>query len=137
MHERERWQMILGAIKDRAVVTVRELIERTGASPATLRRDLAKLEETGQIKRVHGGVEALNFDDRPHLATRAFEASQNGLRPKCPVSQTEKMVACCSIEMSRDLTRQRVWARHATSILQRKVARLRGPRLPPRAIRSH
>ena len=77
MHERERWQMILGAIKDRAVVTVRELIVRTGASPATLRRDLAKLEETGQIKRVHGGVEALNFDDRPHLATRAFEASQS------------------------------------------------------------
>ena len=31
MHERERWQMILGAIKDRAVVTVRELIVRTGA----------------------------------------------------------------------------------------------------------
>ncbi len=47
MHERERWQMILGAIKDRAVVTVRELIVRTGASPATLRRDLAKLEESG------------------------------------------------------------------------------------------
>lgn len=76
MHERERWQMILGTIKDRAVVTVRELIERTGASPATLRRDLAKLEETGQIKRVHGGVEALNFEDRPHLSTRAFDVSQ-------------------------------------------------------------
>ena len=76
MHERERWQMILGAVQGRAVVTVRELIERTNASPATLRRDLAKLEETGQIKRVHGGVEALAFEDRPHLATRAFEVSQ-------------------------------------------------------------
>ncbi|MGB8316021.1 MAG: DeoR/GlpR family DNA-binding transcription regulator [Aestuariivirga sp.] len=77
MHERERWQMILGAVQDRTVVTVRELIERTGASPATLRRDLAKLEDMGQIKRVHGGVEALNFDDRPHLATRAFGVSQS------------------------------------------------------------
>ncbi len=77
MHERERWQMILSAVQYRAVVTVRELIERAGASPATLRRDLAKLEEMGQIKRVHGGVEALNFDDRPHLATRAFDVSQS------------------------------------------------------------
>ena len=76
MHERERWQLILDAVQDRAVVTVRELVERTGASPATLRRDLAKLEEMGQIRRVHGGVEALNFDDRPHLATRAFDVSQ-------------------------------------------------------------
>ena len=76
MHERERWQTILTAVQGRAVVTVRELIGRTSASPATLRRDLAKLEEMGQIRRVHGGVEALTFDDRPHLATRAFEISQ-------------------------------------------------------------
>ena len=77
MHERERWRMILGAIKNRAVVTVRELIVQTGASPATLRRDLAKLEETGQIKRVHGGVEALTFGyTAPTLETRAFEESQ-------------------------------------------------------------
>ena len=76
MHERERWQLILDAVQNRAVVTVRELVERTAASPATLRRDLAKLEEMGQIKRVHGGVEALNFDDRPHLTTRAFDVSQ-------------------------------------------------------------
>jgi DeoR family transcriptional regulator, ulaG and ulaABCDEF operon transcriptional repressor len=76
MHERDRWQMILGAVQGRAVVTVRELIRRTNASPATLRRDLSKLEDMGQIKRVHGGVEALTFDDRPHLATRAFDVSQ-------------------------------------------------------------
>jgi DeoR family transcriptional regulator, ulaG and ulaABCDEF operon transcriptional repressor len=69
--------MILAAIKVRPVVTVRELIERSGASPATLRRDLAKLEEMGQIRRVHGGVEALTFEDRPHLATRAFDVSQS------------------------------------------------------------
>jgi DeoR family transcriptional regulator, ulaG and ulaABCDEF operon transcriptional repressor len=76
MHERERWQTILTTVQNRSVVTVRELIERTGASPATLRRDLAKLEMLGQIRRVHGGVETLNFDERPHLATRTFEVSQ-------------------------------------------------------------
>ena len=50
VHEKDRWQMILGAIKGRPVVTVHELIVLTGTSPATLRRDLAKLEELGQIR---------------------------------------------------------------------------------------
>lgn len=76
MHERERWQMILQAVRERTVVTVRELVERTGVSPATLRRDLAKLDEIGQIRRVHGAVEAMSPGDRPQLATRTFDVSQ-------------------------------------------------------------
>jgi DeoR family transcriptional regulator, ulaG and ulaABCDEF operon transcriptional repressor len=76
MHERERWQMILEAVRAKPVVTVRELIERTAVSPATLRRDLGKLDEMGQLRRVHGGVEAMGPGDRPHLATRAFDVSQ-------------------------------------------------------------
>jgi DeoR family ulaG and ulaABCDEF operon transcriptional repressor len=46
-------------------------------SPATLRRDLAKLDELGQIRRVHGGVEAIDRTALPHLATRAFDVSQS------------------------------------------------------------
>lgn len=76
MHERERWQMILEAVRTRPVVTVRELVAATQVSPATLRRDLAKLDDMGQIRRVHGGVEAINEMGRPHLATRAFDVSQ-------------------------------------------------------------
>ena len=76
MHERERWQMILEAVRTRPVVTVRELVAATGVSPATLRRDLAKLDETGQIRRVHGGVEAIAQPAPPLLATRAFDVSQ-------------------------------------------------------------
>lgn len=76
MHERERWQIILDAVRTRPVVTVRELVAATEVSPATLRRDLAKLDEMGQIRRVHGGVEAKEQGVRPHLATRAFDVSQ-------------------------------------------------------------
>ena len=76
MHERERRQIILDAVRTKPVVTVRELVAATDVSPATLRRDLAKLDEMGQIRRVHGGVEAKEQGFRPHLATRAFDANQ-------------------------------------------------------------
>ena len=76
MHERERWQLIVQALRNRHVVTVRELVERTGVSPATLRRDLAKLAGDGRIRRIHGGVEAVETAARPHLSALPFDVGQ-------------------------------------------------------------
>jgi DeoR family transcriptional regulator, ulaG and ulaABCDEF operon transcriptional repressor len=76
MHERERWQNILTLLRQRGVLRVRDLVAITGASSATLRRDLSKLEELGQLRRVHGGVEAIELAHQPHLATRSFGLSQ-------------------------------------------------------------
>jgi DeoR family transcriptional regulator, ulaG and ulaABCDEF operon transcriptional repressor len=76
MHERERWQMILTLVRKRGVVRARELVETTGASSATLRRDMVRLEEMGQLRRVHGGVEAVEVSEQQHLATRSFGVSQ-------------------------------------------------------------
>ena len=75
MHERERWQLIAAMLRDRPVLTVRELVAATGASTATIRRDLVQLEETGQLRRVHGGVEAVSGEGQRDLATRAFSDS--------------------------------------------------------------
>jgi DeoR family transcriptional regulator, ulaG and ulaABCDEF operon transcriptional repressor len=55
---------------------VRELVASTGASSATLRRDLVKLEEMGQVRRVHGGIEAVDASEQSHLETRPFGLSQ-------------------------------------------------------------
>ncbi len=76
MHERERWHAILTLVRKRGIIRVRELVDTTGASSATLRRDLVKLEEMGQVRRVHGGIEAVDADEQSHLATRAFGISQ-------------------------------------------------------------
>ena len=76
MHERERWQRILTLVRERGVLRVREILAHISASPATLRRDLVKLEEMGQIKRVHGGVQAVEAAAQTHLATRPFGVSQ-------------------------------------------------------------
>jgi DeoR family ulaG and ulaABCDEF operon transcriptional repressor len=76
MLERERIQIILRMAGERGVVPVGDLVAATGASPATIRRDLTELAASGQIRRVHGGIEAAD-QMQPHtLATRAFDVSQ-------------------------------------------------------------
>ncbi len=76
MHERERWQLILTEVRRRGVLRVRDLSQLTHASSATLRRDLTKLEEMGQVRRMHGGIEAVDAATQPHLSTRSFGVSQ-------------------------------------------------------------
>lgn len=75
MHERERWQLILNRLRDRGIVRVSDLAALTGASVATLRRDLAKLEDTGQLRRVHGGAESA-VSGGSELTATSFGASQ-------------------------------------------------------------
>jgi DeoR family transcriptional regulator, ulaG and ulaABCDEF operon transcriptional repressor len=75
MLERERHQAILDAIKDKPVLALRALADLTGASSATLRRDVAKLESLGLLQRVHGGVAGLDPAARPLEGAPSF-ASQ-------------------------------------------------------------
>ena len=56
MHATEREQMILQLIQQRGFIAFQELDSQVDASPATLRRDLDKLESAGRIVRVHGGA---------------------------------------------------------------------------------
>ncbi len=58
------------------MIRVRELTGLTSASSATLRRDLVKLEEMGQLRRVHGGIEAVEAAQQTNLSTRGFGVSQ-------------------------------------------------------------
>lgn len=58
MHERERHRIILSAVQERPVITVQDVVELTGASEATIRRDFAALSQQGRIRKVHGGAEA-------------------------------------------------------------------------------
>lgn len=59
MHERERHRMILSAIEGRSVATVQDFAALTGASEATIRRDIALLDQQKKLRRVRGGAEAL------------------------------------------------------------------------------
>ena len=56
MHAAEREQLILQLIQQRGFIAFQDLDSQLDASPATLRRDLDKLESTGRIVRVRGGA---------------------------------------------------------------------------------
>ncbi|WP_432775883.1 DeoR/GlpR family DNA-binding transcription regulator [Brevibacillus gelatini] len=55
----ERHQLIIGLVKEKDFVRIHELVEATGASESTIRRDLSELEEQRLLKRVHGGASVL------------------------------------------------------------------------------
>ena len=78
MHAEERERLILEAVADTGFVSYRALEAQLDASPATIRRDLTRLEESGRIQRVHGGAKLPEEDkpDRPQgLAGTPFEQS--------------------------------------------------------------
>ena len=72
MHEKERHEIILSAVQDRPVATVVELCSLTGASEATIRRDISTLHDSKKLRRVRGGAESLRPSDLPGLAGRPF-----------------------------------------------------------------
>jgi DeoR family ulaG and ulaABCDEF operon transcriptional repressor len=76
MHEQERHRVILSAVQERAVVTVGDLCNLTGASEATIRRDIAALHMQQKVRRVRGGVESLHPPQFVGLAGRTFAVNE-------------------------------------------------------------
>jgi DeoR family transcriptional regulator, ulaG and ulaABCDEF operon transcriptional repressor len=79
MHATEREAMILAVMEPKGFITYRELETHLSASPATIRRDLARLASAGRIERVHGGAKlvgegenAAEYTLNLHLAGTPF-----------------------------------------------------------------
>ncbi len=80
MHAAEREDIILDALRKKGFTTYRHLEANVDASPATIRRDLARLEKLGKIVRMHGGAKAVESDQAAagtpaSLAGTPFEKS--------------------------------------------------------------
>jgi DeoR family ulaG and ulaABCDEF operon transcriptional repressor len=76
MHEIERHRVILGEVSDRPVVTVAQIVDLTGASEATIRRDINALHVAGRLRRVRGGAEALHPPQTVGIAGRPFSVNE-------------------------------------------------------------
>lgn len=85
MHAAERERRIFEALRPTGFVSYRDLEVLLDASPATIRRDLTRLEETKQIIRVHGGAKLPEGDDAsgPRLLGTSFDQNiTQNLGPK-------------------------------------------------------
>lgn len=77
MTEAERHKVTLNLLRDRPFASVRDLQTVLDASPATIRRDIAKLHASGAVRKVFGGIaatDAVSGLDRP--ASRSFTENQ-------------------------------------------------------------
>ncbi len=73
----DRIAFILREIEDHGSVSVVDLAQRLHVSDMTIRRDLADLEETGQVRRVHGGaVSARGRSFEPSIVLRQAESRE-------------------------------------------------------------
>ncbi len=104
-----RREQICELVLGRGYVDVAELGQRLGANVATIRRDLAKLENEGAVRRVHGGAYAqaahvgvevdfslrMNFhtEAKRRLAKRAAALIENGDTVYLDAGSTALMVA--------------------------------------------
>jgi DeoR family ulaG and ulaABCDEF operon transcriptional repressor len=79
MHESERHRIILSAIEGRPVVTVADLVSLTGASEATIRRDIAALHVQKRLRRVRGGAESVAPPQFVGINARPFSVNE-GIR---------------------------------------------------------
>ena len=57
MHAAERHRIILNLLSEQEFVSFHVLLHLLDASPATLRRDLERLQIDGKLSRVHGGAQ--------------------------------------------------------------------------------
>ena len=71
----ERMQTILQRLEQRRTVSVASLCQATGASEATIRRDLSELDRQGKLCKVHGGAT---------LPQNEFESQEPDVTVKAP-----------------------------------------------------
>ncbi|SIQ56955.1 transcriptional regulator, DeoR family [Rhizobium sp. RU20A] len=94
MHEKERHRVILSAIQQQPVATVAALVDLTGSSEATIRRDIAALHLQKKLRRVRGGAEALTPPSILGLAGRPYAVNE-GLNARQKNAIARAAVALC------------------------------------------
>ncbi|MGL5124133.1 MAG: DeoR/GlpR family DNA-binding transcription regulator [Fusobacteriaceae bacterium] len=87
----EREKHIMGKLKEKQSIKLKEIVETLNISEATVRRDLNNLEIKGKIKRIHGGAvliekyegdivskEKINIEGKELIGKKAIEYIREG-----------------------------------------------------------
>jgi len=96
MHESERHLLILSVLQEKPLAMVRELVELTQSSEATIRRDISALDSLGRLRKRRGGAEALHTRAMPGLVGRPFAFNKSVNVGK------KRAIARAAVDLCRD-----------------------------------
>lgn len=100
MMDAEREEIIVRTVQRGLVVSVQELVNITGASEATIRRDLTKLEKRGLIQRTRGGAKlpdgVKSSTRQSHFREPSFAFRKNIMDEK------KRLIAKCAVSLCED-----------------------------------
>lgn len=117
--KKHRIEQIVEYLKIHNLVTVDDLVKVVSASPATIRRDLVKLDEQGVIDRTHGGVSLNRF-----VATQPTTNEKillNSVEKQKIAEEAAKLITPgCSIVLDAGTTSMAV-AKHITDFPLRAI----------------
>ena len=77
MNDLVRQRQIVESVRDRPFASVRELQERLGVSAATVRRDIDKIDEAGEARKVYGGISALDGAAQATAFARPYDENRD------------------------------------------------------------
>lgn len=90
MLDKEREEIIADLLHQKAFISLQEIVAASGASPATVRRDLTRMENDGLLRRIHGGAKSVTenlpldlrqtvmLDEKTRIAQKASELCADG-----------------------------------------------------------
>ncbi|MCP4719825.1 MAG: DeoR/GlpR transcriptional regulator [Desulfobacteraceae bacterium] len=93
MHSKKRHFLIIKDVNEKTVVTVPDLVTTTGASEATIRRDIAELDKADKLIKIRGGAESKNSGIKSTLKGRPFEINEEINQDK------KKAIANCAASL--------------------------------------
>jgi DeoR family ulaG and ulaABCDEF operon transcriptional repressor len=92
-----RQRQIVELLRDRPFASVRELQERLGVSAATVRRDIDRIDEAGEARKVYGGISALDGASQAGVAyARPYDENRD------LAVEAKRQIAALAATMVRD-----------------------------------
>ncbi|KAA3447024.1 ArsR family transcriptional regulator [Mesorhizobium sp. SARCC-RB16n] len=97
MSDLGRQRQIVELLRDRPFASVRELQERLGVSAATVRRDIDRIDEAGEARKVYGGISALDGASHAGVAyARPYDENRD------LAVEAKRQIAAIAATMVRD-----------------------------------
>lgn len=97
MLEKHRQQLIKDILDQTQFASVRSLTEKLNASEATIRRDITKMADRGEIVKIRGGAESIHVEPKKkHLSSSAF------IVDKTKRTKTKKLIAQRAAQLCSD-----------------------------------